>query len=139
MSEGVLLDTSVFLYVIAEPERVPQAFRDVIDKAESRLLSVASLWEIAIKASLSKLSLPEPAGTYVPSRAARLHCSLLPILPEHAGHVQTLPFHHRDPFDRLIIAQARIERLTVLTLDRTFSRYKVRVFQPGVRGAPERR
>lgn len=121
----VLLDTSVFLLLAFAPEHVPSFIRDAVDTAESAALSVASAWEIAIKSSIGKLSLPTPAAEYVPSRAARFGLDLLAIDVRHATAVEALPFHHRDPFDRLLIAQALTDSFVVATTDRIFSRYGV--------------
>lgn len=120
-----LLDTHVFLALLAQPERVPEPIRRATGEAEVRLLSVASIWEMAIKASLGKLVLPLPVGEYVASRAERLQCTVLPISDRHAAAVQSLPFHHRDPFDRLLVAQAMLENAVLLTLDREISRYDI--------------
>ena len=101
------------------------AVRTAVDRAEIRFLSVASIWEMAIKASLGKLVLPLPVGEYVASRITKLQCTILPISERHAAAVQSLPFHHRDPFDRLIVAQAMIEDAVLLTLDKGLSQYDV--------------
>jgi PIN domain nuclease of toxin-antitoxin system len=100
------------------------------DPTNERLLSAASSWEIAIKYALGKLPLPQPPAEYVPSRMARSRTKPLVIEHGHALHVATLPSHHRDPFDRLIIAQAHLERLPVLTADPQFERYDVQLLAP---------
>ena len=127
---ALLVDTSVFLRLALEPERLPKVFLDALERSETRLFSAASVWEIAIKASLGTLALPRPASQYVAQRMNEFGFRTLPVLREHAVAVEALPFHHRDPFDRLIIAQASVEGLTILTTDRTFSRYPVRVLSP---------
>jgi PIN domain nuclease of toxin-antitoxin system len=88
-------------------------------------LSAASAWEIAIKYALKKLQLPEAPGRYVPSRLDAMRIAALPIEHEHALQVAELPPHHRDPFDRLLIAQARVESLPILTTDPVFASYDV--------------
>ncbi|RZS37143.1 PIN domain nuclease of toxin-antitoxin system [Herbihabitans rhizosphaerae] len=124
----LLLDTQAFLWMQVSPERLgPKAIRLVQDPANELLLSSASSWEIAIKYAIDKLPLPEPPSKYVPDRMASSGVTALPIAHSHALHVADLPQHHRDPFDRLIIAQARMDRLTVLTADRTFDKYDVKV------------
>jgi len=123
---GVLLDTHVFLSLALEPERVPAAMRQALDASPHRLLSVASAWEISIKYSTGKLPLPEPPAAYVRSRSSQLLVQSLPITEQHAVRVATLPMFHRDPFDRLLIAQALEEDLVLLTLDRRVLQYKVR-------------
>lgn len=121
----LLLDTSVFLYLAAEPERVPKKMRDAIDSASERYLSAASAWEIAIKSGLGKLKLPASPKDYVAARMAELMLAPLNIKHGHAAAVFDLPWHHRDPFDRLLIAQAVVEHLTLATLDKKFKRYRV--------------
>ncbi len=90
-------------------------------------LSSASVWELAIKSALGKLSLPEPIGQYVPSRMHSMTVDPLSISHLHASHVATLPRHHGDPFDRMLIAQAQVERVPVMTSDRAFERYDIEV------------
>lgn len=122
----VLLDTHVWLWWITEPERLPQTLAVAIeDPANEPLLSVASSWEIAIKFSLGKLPLPEPPQKLVPSRLMRDGIGTLHIEHRHALHVATLPFHHHDPFDRLLIAQAQIEGIPIATVDAKFKPYDV--------------
>ena len=89
------------------------------------LFSAASGWEIAIKYALGKLPLPEPPDQYVPDRMQSSGVDALPIRMEHALRVAQLPAHHRDPFDRLLIAQAQIERVPLLTADSQLSLYDV--------------
>jgi PIN domain nuclease of toxin-antitoxin system len=87
------------------------------------LVSVASFWEIAIKAALGKLEAPDD----LPERAERLGFELLPVTVEHAWQVRSLPHHHGDPFDRLLIAQASVERVPIVTADLAFADYDVSV------------
>lgn len=108
------------------PERFSARARRLVEAQENVLyLSAASAWEIAIKHALGKLRLPEPPVTYVPSRMAALAVQPLAIEPEHALRVAALPPHHRDPFDRLLIAQAQADDLSVLTADPLFDAYDV--------------
>ncbi|CAN5703674.1 type II toxin-antitoxin system VapC family toxin [soil metagenome] len=124
----VLLDTHVWLWMQAEPERLSSDARDTItDLANELLLSAASSWEIAIKWSLGKLDLPEPPDRYVPDRLTSSGVTALAILHGHALAVARLPRHHRDPFDRMLVAQARAEGLPLLTADPVFDRYPVEV------------
>jgi PIN domain nuclease of toxin-antitoxin system len=120
----LLLDTNIFLHLASDPERVPKKMRDAIDTADERYFSLASSWEIAIKASLGKLDLPVPPKEYVPSRMTQFMLAPLDIKQSHAAAVFDLPFHHRDPFDRLLIAQALVESLTIVTLDKEFKHYQ---------------
>ena len=123
-----LLDTHAFLWWNADDPRLSQTVRDVIADGHNELyLSVASAWEIAIKAARGSLILPEPPEVYVPSRL-QLHRILpLPIQLRHALHVFELPPIHRDPFDRLLIAQSQLEDLPIMTTDPEIVRYDVSV------------
>ncbi len=123
----LLVDTNVFLLLATDPKRVPRSYREAMDTADRRYLSTASAWEIAIKASIGKISLPESSSDYVRTRMERFQMVSLPVTLEHATRVQSLEFFHRDPFDRLLIAQALLEGLTILTTDRAFDAYKARV------------
>jgi PIN domain nuclease of toxin-antitoxin system len=110
------------------PERLSGGARHILESADHELyLSAASVWEIAIKYSIGKLRLPEPPDPYVATRSAKFRMVALGIEQSHALRIATLPAHHRDPFDRLLIAQAQIEDLSILTADPIFSRYDVRV------------
>lgn len=122
----VLLDTQSWLWMVSAPERLSPASRALVENTDNEAyLSAASAWEIAIKYALGKLRLPEPPVPYVPDRMQRLRVLPLPVEHAHALHVSTLPLHHRDPFDRLLVAQAQLEDLSVLTADRIFGRYDV--------------
>ncbi len=121
----LLLDTHVFLWAAADPDRLGKARDLVADRGTTRVLSAASAWEIAIKHRLDKLPLPEPPADYVPMAMRRLVVEALPIGHGHALQVGTLPDHHRDPFDRLLVAQAQLEDLTILTADHTIGDYAV--------------
>ena len=124
----ILLDTQCWLWMAASPERLSPRARAAVERAENQLFfSAASAWEIAIKHALGKLSLPEPPVRYVPSRVDRLRTTSLPIDQAHALQVAALPPHHRDPFDRLLVAQAQVEDLPILTADPVFGRYDVAV------------
>jgi PIN domain nuclease of toxin-antitoxin system len=124
----VLLDTHVFLWAAAEPERLPKNIRALFEEAEAeaeRFLSVASIWEIAIKSSFKKLRLPMDVKSYVATRLKALKVGVLPIEARHAVEVAELPAHHRDPFDRLLVAQAILESLQIASSDKIFRRYDV--------------
>ena len=126
----LLLDTQAWLWMAAAPDRLsPRARAIVEDEDNELLLSSASVWEIAIKHGLGKLQLPERPERYVPSRMVTLRTTALPIDHAHALGISTLPPHHRDPFDRLLIAQARLERVPLLTADPIFNQYDVRVIE----------
>ena len=122
----VLLDTQCWLWMVLAPERFSPAGRRLVeDRASLLYLSSASAWEIAIKYQLGKLRLPEPPASYVPARLAALGVQPLPIEHQHALHVATLPPHHRDPFDRLLVAQAQLDDLPILTADAQIAVYDV--------------
>ena len=122
----ILLDTQCWLWMALAPERFsPRGRRLVEDQQNVLYLSAASAWEIAIKHALGKLRLPEPPVSYVPDRVAALGVQPLTIEHQHALHVATLPPHHRDPFDRLLIAQAQLDDLPILTADPLIGAYDV--------------
>ncbi|MGH7627040.1 MAG: type II toxin-antitoxin system VapC family toxin [Gemmatimonadaceae bacterium] len=124
----ILLDTQVWLWMLAAPDRLSRKTRTLVVSTDSELLlSAASAWEIAMKYGLGKLHLPESPDAYIPRLMSRTGITPLPVHHRHALHVATLPAHHGDPFDRLLIAQAQLEELPILTADRTFRRYDVTV------------
>jgi PIN domain nuclease of toxin-antitoxin system len=113
-----------------ELDRFSRRSRSLLDSAEhDLLLSAVSSWEIAIKHARGKLELPLPPSEYVPSRMERTGVRGLAIEHAHALAVSSLPVHHRDPFDRLLVAQAMLERLTILTSDPQLARYDVEVIE----------
>ncbi|MDQ3032270.1 MAG: type II toxin-antitoxin system VapC family toxin [Myxococcota bacterium] len=124
----VLLDTHVFLWMHAAPERLSKRTRGLlIDDDTELLLSCVVPWELGIKVAQGKLRLPAPVEEYCASRARAARMRLLDVRFVHVYEASRLPLHHRDPFDRMLIAQARIEALPVLTADRAFRDYDVEV------------
>jgi PIN domain nuclease of toxin-antitoxin system len=122
----VLLDTHVFLWWNeSNPQLSKKARLILADPANTLVLSVASAWEIALKAQAGKLRIPEDAATYVPTRAAYYGMEILPIHLAHALALQSLPLHHRDPFDRMLVIQSQIEKLAILTADPAIRSYAV--------------
>lgn len=122
----LLLDTQSFLWLTSAPRKLSAETAALLaDPGTTGFLSLASCWEIAIKYALGKMVLPLPPETYVPSRMNRHQLTLLPIDLRHVFEVTRLAHHHRDPFERMLIAQARLERLPILTADRRFDRYEV--------------
>jgi len=122
----ILLDTHCWLWMQARSERLSPQTRALLQDPENQLfLSAASSWEIAIKYALGKLPLPLPPTEYVPSRMETSGTSPLPVQHSHALHAGSLPLHHADPFDRLLIAQAQLENLKILTADGQFEAYEV--------------
>ena len=122
----VLIDTQVWLWMHAAPERFNPHARTLVEDADNQLLfSAASSWEIAIKWALGKLELPEPPDAYVPARLRSSSVTPLAIEHSHALGVARLEPHHRDPFDRILIAQAMVEAVPILTADHVFAHYPV--------------
>lgn len=117
--------------MLAVPDRFSAAGRQCLVAPEHELyLSAASAWEIAIKTSLGRLRLPVDPAEYVRTRLIQSQTVPLPITHEHALRVASLPDHHRDPFDRLLIAQAQLEGLVIMTSDARFSAYQVEIVRP---------
>ncbi len=127
---NVLLDTHCWLWALSEPEKLnPQASNLISDSANKIYLSTASIWELGIKAQLGKIDLPESFETFVPHRLQVFQTIPLPITPSHAIVAATLPLHHKDPFDRMIIAQGQSENLPVLTNDGVFRSYDITIIE----------
>ena len=123
----LLLDTHVLLWAHGAPSRLSRVQDLVMDGANDLVVSAATAWEIAIKVGLGKLVLTEAAHTWVPSRIAAMGAASLPISQVHALAVADLPPHHRDPFDRILIAQARTIGASLVTADAAFEAYDVDV------------
>jgi PIN domain nuclease of toxin-antitoxin system len=122
-----LLDTHAFLWFINDDGALSVTARALIEDSESVIyLRIASLWEIAIKVSLGKLELPSPFADFITGQLNENNIGLAAIKTEYLGLVATLPFHHRDPFDRLIIAQSLHDRLPVIGKDEIFDTYGVK-------------
>ena len=122
----VLLDTHAFLWGIADYKRLSLRARRAIADATERFLSIASCWEIAIKVSRRRLTLPKAIDQFVPEQLGMNGLQLLQIDLDDLARVATLPFHHRDPFDRLLAAQALGEELTLVSGDQVFKKYGVK-------------
>ena len=123
----VLLDTHAFLWADTDPSRLGDQ-RAVVEHGSTELLvSAATSWEIAIKFGLGRLELPATAAQYVTDAIRELGATPVAVEHAHALAVATLPAHHRDPFDRLLIAQARLLDTPVVTADRAFAAYDVEV------------
>jgi PIN domain nuclease of toxin-antitoxin system len=122
----ILLDTQVWLWVLAEPDRFSPAARARLRSPANRFhLSAATLWEIVIKNATGKLRLPDEPVAYLRGRLAETPATPLPITHEHTLQLALLPHHHRDPFDRILIAQAQVEGLRVMTADSQFQAYPI--------------
>lgn len=127
----ILLDTHVFLWMHGSPERLGKS-RTAFEDPESVLfLSSVTSWEIAIKWSLGKLAIPERPEVYIPERIRTSALTALPVTHAHALAVSSLPDVHRDPFDRLLIAQARTENIQLATADERFRDYPIDLFWVG--------
>ena len=127
----ILVDTQCWLWLTSAPERFSTQTLRQIGAPETELyFSAASAWEIAIRYGLGKLRLPERPGEYVANYLRQTRTTTLPISVEHASHVAELPPHHRDPFDRLLVAQAVLERLPILTADAQIGKYDVELIEP---------
>lgn len=121
-----LLDTHCWLWLQTDRGRFDAGLLETLaDAATERCLSAASVWEIAIKYAIGKLPLPEPPAIYVPERLRLSGFASLPITHVHALAAAGLPPHHRDLFDRVMVAQARIEGLTLVTADAVLAAYDV--------------
>jgi PIN domain nuclease of toxin-antitoxin system len=122
----LLLDTHTFLWFIEGQSLLSMPGRQAIeDVTNERLLSIASIWEIAIKISIGKLTLRDPLVSIFPQQLYDNDIALLDITVAHVMGITTLPLHHRDPFDRLLIAQAMTENLSILSADSAFDGYAV--------------
>ena len=127
-----LLDTSVLIWGVAEPAKLNNRAVDVLASKTSELyLSAATSWEIAIKFALGSLTLLRPPSEFVTNAIRELALRSLDITHFHAIAAGGLPGHHRDPFDRMLIAQARSEMMVLMTADTTFRRYDVEVLLCG--------
>jgi PIN domain nuclease of toxin-antitoxin system len=123
-----LLDSGVWLWSISSEEKISAKGRQILENGREELyLSAATSWELGIKMRLGKLRLLSPPAQCIPLFMAKQGLLPLPVTHLHATTVYDLPAHHRDPFDRLIIAQAIAEGMTVLTSDRIFGKYPVAV------------
>jgi PIN domain nuclease of toxin-antitoxin system len=122
----LLLDTHVWLWWQMHPERLNDEARDKIASPESEVFfSAVSTWEMAIKIAAGKLQLPVPMDELIPESLLRDDFGSLPLQQHHCFELARLPMHHRDPFDRMLVAQARAEQLTLVTADRQLARYEV--------------
>ena len=119
----LLIDSNALIWAVGLPTEPSAAARQALQEPNDRFVSIASMWEIAIKMSLGKLSLPDSLAAALNTIAA----VALPITPAHIDRVQRLPLHHRDPFDRMLVAQAMEEGLTIVTRDRRVGAYGVPV------------
>lgn len=124
----LLLDTHIFIWLVEGNPNLGKTARQAIEDENNTLhLSIVSLWEITIKTSLGKLELAIPLEQIVINFILPSGIEILPIYLPHLFILQTLPFHHRDPFDRLLISQAKSERLILVSEDAMFEQYEVQI------------
>lgn len=124
----LLLDTHTFIWCDSAPEKLSERIRDLFeDETNILLLSVASIWEMQIKLQAGKLKLNLPLADLIESQRQHNSIELLPITLQHVLALEPLPAHHKDPFDRPLIAQANVENAVLISRDTIFSRYSVRL------------
>ncbi len=122
----LLLDTHVFLWWNEADPRLSRRVRGLLSDPENSLyLSVASAWEMTLKVQSGKLGLPATTSVYIPARLNHYGMQALSVTLEHVLAASTLPAHHRDPFDRILIAQGQVERLAIITHDPQVRKYAV--------------
>ncbi len=127
----ILIDTHCWLWWLRSPERLGSASRALLeDRKNTVFVSAVLSWEIAIKHSIGRLEFPEDPETFLPPRILRDGFTPLPIGHSHALRTAVLPYHHRDPFDRLLVAQAQVEDLPIMTSDAAIQDYDVAVIDP---------
>lgn len=124
----ILLDTHTFLWFIAGDPQLGTYAQQLIEETNNeRYLSVVSVWEITLKSSLGRLVVPTPPTALIRDHVWANAIDLLAIAPEHLDTLHTLPYHHNDPFDRLLIAQAMQEKMLLVTKDQAFRAYNIQV------------
>jgi PIN domain nuclease of toxin-antitoxin system len=122
----LLLDTHAFLWFITDdPQLSPNAKALIADPANEIFVSPATLWEVAIKVSIGKYPIAVPYQTLISNGIEDNAFEILPIEPEHAAILTTMPFHHRDPFDRMLIAQGQVENMPIVSADLALDRYGI--------------
>ena len=127
----LLLDTHAFLWYITNDSRLPRkAYDSIRDKTNEVYLSVVSVWEALVKHQIGKLPLRGPADEYIAERQIAHRVASLPVNMSDVSHLLTLPLHHRDPFDRMLICQALQHDLTIVTSDEQFRAYAVPLLLP---------
>ncbi|MEM1253827.1 MAG: type II toxin-antitoxin system VapC family toxin [Cyanobacteria bacterium P01_H01_bin.21] len=124
----LLLDTHTFIWWDSQSSKIPASALDLLKNPEhSLLLSLVSIWEIQIKAHLGKLELQQPLLDIIQRQESQNGVVILPITLAHIIELDQLPWHHKDPFDRLLIAQSRVESVTLVSKDQTFEKYNCQI------------
>ena len=121
----LLLDTHSFLWFINRDSALSRRARSLIEGPDDKLVSLASVWEMSIKSSMAKLTLKEPLETFIPEQLRVNGFPLLNIDLLHVLRTHSLPYHHRDPFDRLLAAQCLVEDIPIVSRDDLFDQYGV--------------
>jgi PIN domain nuclease of toxin-antitoxin system len=122
----LLLDTHTFLWWITDDPQLSTKARELIGDGQNILYwSAASSWEVSIKYALGRMPLPEPPEQFLPAEIEKNRIESLPIIDAHAFQAGQLPHHHRDPFDRMLVAQAQVESLALLSNDQQLNHYDV--------------
>ena len=122
-----ILDTHAFLWAIAEDKKLSRRAQKIFTGPSDLWLSVASIWEIMIQVQTGRLPLPVPTGPYIVKKLAENRIEVLPITLDHVLRTESLPVHHHDPFDRILIAQCVEAKLPIITADPIIERYPVQV------------
>lgn len=122
----ILIDTHVLLWGIQDEARVSSRVRALLPAADV-WISVASLWEIIVKVQIGKLVLPAPVGDYLAQKLKMNGVSVLPLSFDHVRKLEEIPLHHRDPFDRILIAQSLEEKLPLVSADPHFEKYPIQL------------
>ena len=123
-----IIDTHIFLWALTDDDKLSKKARLLVEDVNHQLvISIASLWEMAVKVSIGKLEQKRTFTELIEISVRGKGIELLPIMPAHLDAVATLPLHHRDPFDRLIIAQGVAETLPILTNDKVFAAYPIKL------------
>ncbi|WP_103668275.1 type II toxin-antitoxin system VapC family toxin [Pseudanabaena sp. BC1403] len=121
----IILDTHTFLWFINDSTELSNSAAELIESDVDLWISIASLWEISIKVNLNKLDLPDDYEKFIPHQIAINNIEILPVNLQHLIVLTKLPLHHRDPFDRLLIAQAIAEEVPIISIDKKFDLYEV--------------
>ncbi len=122
----LLLDSHAFVWMHDAPNSLSKKVKEkVIDTSNQAFLSVASVWELQIKIKLGKLNLSDSLENVIEQQRQVNDLQILPVVLSHALYLENLPFHHKDPFDRILIAQAIGEKMTLVSIDKAFSKYDV--------------
>jgi PIN domain nuclease of toxin-antitoxin system len=121
----IILDTHTFLWFINDSPELSNSAAELIESDVDLWISIASLWEILIKVNLNKLDLPDDYEKFIPHQIAINNIEILPVNLQHLIVLTKLPLHHRDPFDRLLIAQAIAEKVPIISIDKKINLYEV--------------